>query len=130
MVAIGQMRFNANQLDTMVKIHQNHCDFTSKKFRNNFELGEVKMKIQFLDCMKSKDSLLLAGKVIANSLEGIPCNIFIASITDTNCLIEPIFAQTDNQGNFKIKIKRDNSKSIYFTSLSYLDLELRIKNLE
>ena len=56
-------------------------------------------------------------------------SIQIVTINNTRCKSEKFIGITDIYGNFDITIPNDPDKSIYFTMLSYTDLELKVKDL-
>jgi hypothetical protein len=132
LVTLGQNRLTLSQLDTMVKNHCCHCDLATKKIESGFALGEIEMKLEFLDYLQKNKSILITGRVVdKKTLDRIPyCLVYSAVTTDTTCDIKSLLAKTDSLGNFKIKIKRDDTKSIYFRYVAYQDIELKIATLK
>ena len=126
--SFGQIKLDSTTIAQISIHHQYHCNFSKKQFKTEFDLGERLFHISHLEYIEKKDELILIGQ-IAESNYGLPCNIEIATISETKCKSEYFIGTTDNNGNFNIKIKKDQSKSIYFTSIGYCDLEVKIKSI-
>ncbi|MBP7809364.1 MAG: hypothetical protein KA163_08730 [Bacteroidia bacterium] len=127
-IVFGQVQFSSSQLDTMVIVHQYHCDMEKMEFRQDIELGENPMKIAFIKCYDKSGTLNISGQIIANNKDGIQSEIYLASILGSTCQLQKI-SNSDKKGFFNFKISTDDSQSIYFKSLGYLDLEIAVNKI-
>lgn len=124
--SFGQTRLIGDRLQKLLIVHQYHCDAELKKFQSFFMHGETPIKLLLLKLESSKDSLYISGRVADYTSEGMTAEIFLATVSDSTCVMEEKLGVADINGHFKIAVKKDRNKSLYFTSLSYNDLEIKL----
>lgn len=128
-LSLGQTRLIGDGLQKLITVHQYHCDAELKKFQSFFMHGETPIKLLLLKLESSKDSLYVSGRLADYTSEGMPADIFLATISDSTCVMEKKLGVADINGHFKIAVKKDRNKSLYFTSLSYNDLEIKLSRI-
>lgn len=127
--SFSQTRLIGDRLQKLLIVHQYHCDAELKKFQSFFMHGETPIKLLVLKLETSKDSLYVSGRVADYTSEGMPADVFLATVSDSTCVMEEKLGVADINGHFKIAVKKDRKKSLYVTSLSYKDLEIKLAQL-
>lgn len=128
-ISLGQTKLFGNRLQKLTLIHPYHCDAALKRFEPNFILGELPIKLLFLSLENNEDSLRIKGRVADYTAEGMPADIYLATISDSSCVMEEKLMVADQNGHFGIIIKKDKNKSLYFTSPFYNDLEIKLSEI-
>lgn len=128
-LSLGQTRIIGDRLQKLLIVHQYHCDAELNRFQSFLMHNEVPVKMLFMSFENSVDSIHIVGRVADYTSEGMIADILLATVSDSTCVMEEKLGVADINGHFKIAVKKDRKKSLYFTSLSYKDLEIKIAQI-
>ena len=128
-LSFGQTRLIGDRLQKILTVHQYHCDAELKKYESFMMHEEVPIKVLFLSYEITVDSLRISGRVADYTSEGMKADIFLATVSDSSCVMEQKLTTADMNGHFKISVAKDRKKSLYLTSLSYQDMEIKLSKI-
>lgn len=109
--------------------HPGGCD-SNGKWIQGFELGTRPLKLDSISVIELDNGIRLSGKVVDGQNFEMMSKVPIYSmITDPiNCKILQQIGITNGEGQFKVHIALSDSIGVYFQTLSYEGLELKIKD--
>jgi hypothetical protein len=128
-LSVGQTRLIGDRLQKILTAHQYHCDAELKKFEPFLMHEEVPIKMLFLSYDITVDSLKISGRVADYTSEGMVADVFLATVSDSSCVLEQKLTAADMNGHFNVVVAKDSKRSLYFTSLSYQDLEVKLSKI-
>ncbi|WP_417610833.1 hypothetical protein [Owenweeksia hongkongensis] len=109
------------------------CDTINHKIKEGFVPGELPMKIEIESAKRKPNGQLNIIGVLKTKTSNEPlpdAKIFVATFKKDYCKIHHELGTTNNQGKFELTFSNHQDLSIFFTSPSYIGLELKIGDLE
>ena len=107
------------------------CDTSTHTPQQGWELGELDLVLSIQTAEKKGKTISMAG-MVKDKITGEPVpyiEVFTATFQEDYCDILSHLSTTDNQGRFSIKFENSESLSLFFDSLGFRGLELKIGDL-
>jgi len=119
------------EIEKLPKNYHRGCDTIAHKKIEGIVLGELMIKIEIDSAYHMNNKLKIIGEVkTKDSDEPIQyCYIWKATFDTVHCELNNLLAITDQKGNFTIEFENKKETSLYFWSISYIGLEIKIGKL-